>query len=107
MWLLTQPSKIIMAISEPLNKQYGGKVTAVGNSKVIRLDAAFFEAHPGFLGEVRATILAVGQVLLSAKSSLRRATINDDTDLVPLGFLQFLENQMAQHPELIAPVDRH
>ena len=94
-----------MASSEPLNEQYGGKVTPVGNSKGIRLDAAFFKAHPEFNGEVRATVLADGQVLLSAKSVTRRAPINDDADPVMLGFLQFLENQMARHPELIEPVD--
>jgi hypothetical protein len=28
------------------DEQYQGKVTPVGNSKGIRLDAAFFKAHP-------------------------------------------------------------
>lgn len=86
-------------------EQYGGKVTPVGNSKGIRLDAAFFKAHPEFNGEVRATVLADGQVLLSAKG-MRRSSKNDDADPVMLGFLQFIEKQMAEHPELIEPVDR-
>ena len=34
-------------------EKYSGKVTPVGNSKGIRLDAAFFKAHPEFEGEVR------------------------------------------------------
>jgi hypothetical protein len=95
-----------MATPDSVREQYGGKVTPVGNSKGIRLDAAFFKAHPEFNGEVRATVLADGQVLLSAKAAARRASINDDADPVMLGFLQFLENQMARHPEQIEPVDR-
>ena len=86
--------------------QYSGKVTPVGNSKGIRLDAAFFKAHPEFNGEVRATVLADGQVLLSAKSSRRAAAKDRDPDPVLLGFLKFLERQMSEHPELIEPVDR-
>jgi hypothetical protein len=54
-------------------ERYSGKVTPVGNSKGIRLDAAFFKAHPEFDGEVQATILAEGQVLLSAKGDAQSA----------------------------------
>lgn len=86
--------------------RYGGKVTSVGNSKGIRLDAAFFKAHPEFDGEVRATVLADGQVLLSAASKRRASREEEDIDPVMLGFLQFLEKQMTEHPELIEPVDR-
>jgi len=86
-------------------REYSGKVTPVGNSKGIRLDAAFFRAHPEFNGEVRATVLADGQVLLSAKSTARRAKKDADDDPVMLGFLRFLELQMAAHPEAIEPVD--
>lgn len=93
-------------IVETHTEQYGGKVTPVGNSKGIRLDAAFFKAHPEFNGEVRATVLADGQVLLSAKGAKRRSSKNADADPVMLGFLHFLEKQMAEHPELIEPVDR-
>lgn len=87
-------------------EQYDGKVTSLGKSKGIRLDAAFFQAHPEFNGEVRATVLADGQVLLSAKSSVRRPAAQDDADPVMLGFLRFLETQMVRHPDLIEPVDR-
>lgn len=96
----------MVATVEAQTEQYGGKVTPVGNSKGIRLDAAFFKAHPEFNGEVRVTVLADGQVLLSAKGAKRRSPKSDDTDPVMLGFLQFLEKQMAEHPELIEPVDR-
>lgn len=86
-------------------EQYGGKVTPVGNSKGIRLDAAFFKVHPEFNGEVRATVLADGQVLLSANNSVRRAAEDVDADPVMLGFLSFLEAQMSAHPNLIEPAD--
>jgi len=94
------------ATVETHTEQYGGKVTPVGNSKGIRLDAAFFKAHPEFNGEVRATVLADGQVLLSAKGAKRRSSKNADADPVMLGFLHFLEKQMAEHPDLIEPMDR-
>jgi len=86
-------------------EQYGGKVTPVGNSKGIRLDASFFKAHPEFNGEVRATVLSDGQVLLSAKNTVRHAPKDADADPVMLGFLSFIEAQMTAHPELIEPVD--
>jgi len=94
-----------MAANPARATQYHGKVTPVGNSKGIRLDAAFFKAHPEFNGEVRATVLADGQVLLSAKSARQAAGKDHDPDPVMLGFLKFLEKQMAEHPELIEPVD--
>jgi hypothetical protein len=86
-------------------EQYGGKVTPVGNSKGIRLDATFFKAHPEFNGEVRATVLADGQVLLSAKNTVRRSVREADVDPVMLGFLSFIEAQMSVHPDLIEPAD--
>ena len=92
--------------AHPPTEQYGGKVTPVGNSKGIRLDASFFKAHPEFNGEVRATVLADGQVLLSAKNTPRRPVNDADDDPVMLGFLRFIESQMTAHPELIEPVDR-
>jgi hypothetical protein len=84
--------------------RYSGTVTPVGNSKGIRLDAEFFRAHPEFSGKVDATVIADGQVLLSAKGAGRRSS--DEIDPVILGFLSFLQKQMAEHPELIEPVDR-
>lgn len=96
----------MVAAIESNAEQYGGKVTPVGNSKGIRLDAAFFKAHPEFNGEVRVTVLADGQVLLSAKGAKRRSSKSDETDPIMLGFLQFLEKQMVEHPDMIEPVDR-
>ena len=45
--------------------QIPGQVYVQINSVVI--DAAFFKAHPEFSGDVRVTVLADGQALLSAK----------------------------------------
>lgn len=87
-------------------ERYGGTVTPVGNSKGIRLDADFFKSHPEFNGKVDATVIADGQVLLSAKSAKRRLPEDEDADPVMLGFLSFLQKQMAEHPELIEPADR-
>lgn len=88
------------------SEQYRGKVTPVGNSKGIRFDAAFFKAHPEFSGDVRATVLTDGQVLLSARNPVPRKAKEDEIDPVMLGFLSFIEKQMTVHPELIEPVDR-
>ena len=88
------------------SEQYSGKVTPVGNSKGIRIDAAFFKAHPEFSGDVRATVLADGQVLLSANNLVSRRPKKEEIDPVMLAFLSFLEKQMAGHPGLIEPVDR-
>ncbi len=85
-------------------ERYSGTVTPVGNSKGIRLDAEFFRAHPEFSGKVDATVIADGQVLLSAKGAKQRSS--EDEDPVMLGFLSFLQRQMADHPELIEPADR-
>lgn len=87
-------------------EKYSGKVTPVGNSKGIRLDSAFFKAHPEFEGEVRATVLADGQVLLSARSSRKKVKAGEMDDPVLLGFLGFLEVQMATQPERITAADR-
>ena len=87
-------------------QRYAGKVTPVGNSKGIRLDAAFFKAHPEFTGQVQATVLGEGQVLLSArKSKARRRQDPDEADPVVLSFLGFLEQQMRKHPQRIRPLD--
>ena len=82
---------------------YQGKVAAIGNSKGIRLDAAFFRAHPEFSGEVMATVVSDGHVLLSAKPQAKE---ENKFDPVLGGFLTFLEKKMQEHPELIQPADQ-
>lgn len=98
--------KIIDQRSEQWPEQYAGKVTQVGNSKGVRVDSAFFKAHPEFSGKVQVTVVADGQVLLSAKSRVRRRSKDEESDPVMLSFLQFLEKQMAEHPDQIVPVDK-
>ena len=66
----------------------------------------FFKAHPEFDGEVQATILAEGQVLLSAKATRKvRAKKPESLDPVMASFLGFLEEQMREHPDRIRPLD--
>lgn len=89
-------------ITQP--ERYLGKVTTIGNSKGIRLDASFFKRHPEFIGKVNATVLTEGQVLLSAKT-LKKSKNNEDEDPVLLAFLQFLEKELMEHPEYIVPAD--
>src|SRR5882672_5385399 len=86
-------------------EKYAGRVTPVGNSKGIRLDAAFFKAHPEFKGDVRATVLADGQVLLSAKTTQKKTKTDEMDDPILLGFLGFLEAQMAANPAQIMAAD--
>jgi len=86
-------------------EKYAGKVTPVGNSKGIRIDAAFFRAHPEFHGEVSATVLADGEVLLSAAQRGKRVRSAGKEDPVVLGFLRFLESQMTLRPDQIVPAD--
>jgi hypothetical protein len=89
-------------------EQYLEKVTPIGNSKGIRLDATFFKAHPEFNGEVSVTVLADGHVLLSARSVPTREVESapEDSDPVMLSFLSFLQAEMQQHPEQIKPLDK-
>lgn len=94
-------------LSDPLAapEQYKGKVTPVGNSRGIRLDAAFFRAHPEFSGEVRATVLANGHLLLSTIEPVSELESDPDTDPLLSTFLKFLEQQISQQPDLIEPAD--
>ncbi len=86
-------------------EEYSGKVTPVGNSKGIRIDAAFFRAHPEFDGEVRATVLTDGEVLLSARRRGKRRRATQGEDPVVLAFLRFLEAQMQAKPEQTVPAN--
>ena len=86
-------------------EKYAGKVTPVGNSKGIRIDAAFFRAHPEFDGAVSATVLADGEVLLSAARRGKSARSAGNEDPVVLGFLRFLESQMTLRPDQIVAAD--
>jgi antitoxin component of MazEF toxin-antitoxin module len=86
-------------------EQYEGTVVQVGNSRGMRLPAGFFHAHPEFSGKVRVTVLADGQVLVSAKIPARRKVKDDEGDPVLTSLLQFMEKQMTEKPEHIVPAD--
>ena len=83
---------------------YFGKVTTIGNSTGIRFDSALFKLHPEFSGDIRATIVADGHMLVSAGSS-QAETPEDAEDPVMLAFFRFIEKDMLDHPENIAPLD--
>lgn len=86
---------------------FSGKSTPIGNSNGIRFDAALFKTHPEFFGEVKATVLAPGQMLVSvlAPDTPASDATDDESNPVMQAFLHFLERQMTEHPELIEPVD--
>lgn len=83
---------------------YSGRVTAVGNSTGIRFDSALFKLHPEFCGDIRATIVADGHMLVSAKP-LSADIAEEAEDPVMLAFLQFIAKDMLDRPEEITPLD--
>lgn len=86
---------------------FSGKSTPIGNSNGIRFDAALFKTHPEFFGEVRATVLGPGQMLVSVLpfDQMSVDELDDENNPVMQAFLHFLERQMTEHPELIEPMD--
>ncbi len=90
---------------EKRQEQYEGTVVQVGNSRGMRLPAGFFNAHPEFTGKVKVTVVSEGQVLMSAKTSTRRKMKDEEADPIVASFLQFIEQQMTEHPEQIVPAD--
>lgn len=91
-----------MAIAE----KFSGKATKVGNSKGYRIDSGLFKAHPEFEGDVQLTILGEGQALLSvAKPAAGKRAAGEEADPVLVGFLGFLERQMAERPGDIVAAD--
>lgn len=83
---------------------YSGRVTAVGNSTGIRFDSALFKLHPEFSGDIRATVVADGHMLVSAKP-LSADIAEEVEDPVMLAFLQFIAKDMLDRPEDITPLD--
>jgi hypothetical protein len=88
------------------HQSFSGKSTSIGNSNGFRFDAALFKANPEFFGEVRATVLAPGQMLVSVVPTGASVPELQDPEFNPVmqAFLSFLEGQMTAHPELIEPV---
>ena len=67
---------------------------------------AVLKAHPEFEGDVQLTILGEGQALLSAaRPAAGKKPAGEEADPVLMGFLGFLERQMAAHPEDIVAAD--
>ena len=74
----------------------------------MRMPASFFQAHPEFNGKVRMTVVADGQVLLSAATTAQRKAkgdVGDESDPVVASFLQFLERQMTDRPQDVIAAD--
>jgi len=84
-------------------ESFRGKSTSIGNSNGFRFDASLFKLHPEFFGEVRGTIIAPGQMLVSVVSA--EAEDKEEASPVMQAFLAFLGHQMVEHPDLIEPVD--
>jgi len=107
--LATEPYNVISFVltESMMNHQtFSGKSTSIGNSKGFRFDAALFKANPEFFGEVRGTVLAPGQMLVSVVPMGEQQPELQDEEANPVmqAFLSFLVGQMAAHPELIEPV---
>ena len=86
--------------------KYTGKAARIGNSKGYRMDANFFKEHPEFENEVQVTIISKGQALLSVNpSAIKAQKGKDDEDPILLGFLDFLESQMAAKPSDLVPAN--
>lgn len=85
--------------------QYEASIIQVGNSRGMRLPAGFFQAHPEFSGKVSLTPVGDGQVLMSAKVPASRSKTTEIADPVFASFLSFLDKQLTEHPEHIAPAN--
>ena len=81
---------------------YTAKANTAGNSRGFRVEKKFFHDHQEFLeGDYAVDVLAPGCVLLSA----RKPPKSDDeeaVDPVLTAFLQYTEDQMSKHPELVS-----
>ena len=83
--------------------EYRGKQTKTGNSLGFRFEGALFKSHPEFNGEVRAHVIAPGQMLVSAMTPSSEE--REETDPVLEAFLAFLAKDMEDHPDSIRPLD--
>ncbi len=79
---------------------YRGSQTRTGNSLGFRFEGALFKSHPEFNGEVRASVIAPGRMLITAEpASVEKA------DPVIASFLAFLSADMTRAPQEIRPLD--
>ena len=84
---------------------YRGKQTRTGNSSGFRFESALFRSHPEFNGEVKAHVIAPGQMLVSAIAPSREES--EENDPVLEAFLAFLAKDMEDHPDSIRPLDEN
>lgn len=82
---------------------YAGKVAVIGNSKGFRIDAALFHSHPEFSGSVKVQVVSPGHLLLSIENN---ESEKEAYDPILLSFLDYIEQDMQQHPEDIKPVTK-
>jgi antitoxin PrlF len=80
-------------------QEYRGKQIRTGNSSGFRFEGALFRSHPEFNGEVKAHVIAPGQMLVSAMTPSL-----EESDPVLEAFLAFLAKDMEDHPEQIKPL---
>ncbi len=80
---------------------YRGKQARTGNSLGLRFDRALFQSHPEFMGEVRAHIIAPGQMLVVAEKNTA-----PKEDPVIAAFLAFLAKDMEVNPQRLRPLDQ-
>ncbi len=83
--------------------EYKGKRTKTGNSLGFRFESALFRSHPEFNGEVRARVIAPGQLLGEAAPA--EPVEEDDPVLGP--FLALIAKDMAENPQKIRPLDEN
>lgn len=81
--------------------EYKGKRTKTGNSLGFRFESALFRSHPEFNGEVRARVIAPGQLLVEAAP--QEPAEEDDPVMGP--FLALIAKDMAENPHKIRPLD--
>jgi hypothetical protein len=84
--------------------KYPGKITTVGNSKAIRLDASLFKSHGEFSGnaKVQASVIGRGHMLISVVDDAVADDVEDDPALP--AFLALLERDIVKYPErLVRP----
>jgi antitoxin PrlF len=74
---------------------FKGKRTTSGSSGALRIESAFFRAHPEAEGEFRMVALAPGKFLVDFDT----ADDAEDDDPTMRAFLSFLDAQIAKRPE--------
>ncbi len=84
--------------------KYSGWITKAGRSEAIRLDKALFKAHPEFRqkAKVRADVIGRGKLLISVVDEEAAPDVDDDP--IVDAFLVFLERDMQERPDRLAPL---